>query len=60
MSDGIILQIQPFGNAVKVIAVHEETGTEVSFMAPHNTPMLSLKMLARKKLEYVLTKSNPV
>ena len=54
------MQIQPIGNAVKVVAVHEETGTEVSFMAPRNTPMLSLKMLARKKLEYVLTKSNPV
>ena len=60
MSDGIILQIQPIGNAVKVVAVHEETGTEVSFMALRNTSILSLKMLARKKLEYVLTKSNPV
>ena len=54
--DEILLQLFAVGNALKVIAVHAATGTEVSFMAPKNTPMLSIKMMARKKLEYVLSK----
>ncbi len=54
--DEILLQLFAVGNALKVTAVHAATGTEVSFMAPKNTPMLSIKMMARKKLEYVLSK----
>jgi len=54
--DEILLQLFAVGNALKVTAVHTATGTEVSFMAPKNTPMLSIKMMARKKLEYVLNK----
>lgn len=54
--DEILLQLFAVGNALKVTAVHPATGTEVSFMAPKNTPMLSIKMMARKKLEYVLSK----
>ena len=54
--DEILLQLFAAGNALKVTAVHAATGTEVSFMAPKNTPMLSIKMMARKKLEYVLSK----
>ena len=54
--DEILLQLCAVGNALKATAVHAATGTEVSFMAPKNTPMLSIKMMARKKLEYVLSK----
>lgn len=57
-NDEILMQMTAVGNALKVTAVHVATGTEVSFMAPKNTPMLSLKMMARKKLEYVIKKNN--
>ena len=57
-NDEILIQMAAIGNTLKVTAVHAETGTEVSFMAPKNTPMLSLKMMARKKLEYVIKKNN--
>lgn len=54
----ILIQIVAIGNALKVTAVDAQTGTEVSFMAPKNTPMLSLKMMAKKKLAYVMNKNN--
>ena len=57
-NDEILIQMTAIGNTLKVVAVHAATGTEVSFMAPKNTPMLSLKMMARKKLEYVIKKNN--
>lgn len=57
-NDEILMQMTAIGNALKVMAVHAATGTEISFMAPKNTPMMSLKMMARKKLEYVLRKNN--
>lgn len=57
-NDEILMQMTAVGNALKVTAVHVPSGTEVSFMAPKNTPMLSLKMMARKKLEYVIKKNN--
>lgn len=57
-NDEILMQMTAVGNALKVTAVHVSSGTEVSFMAPRNTPALSLKMMARKKLEYVIAKKN--
>ena len=57
-NDEILMQMTAIGNTLKVTAIHAATGTEVSFMAPKNTPMLSLKMMARKKLEYVFKKNN--
>ena len=57
-NDEILMQMTAIGNTLKVTAVHVATGTEISFMAPKNTPMLSLKMMARKKLEYVIRKNN--
>ncbi|MBR4126257.1 MAG: hypothetical protein IKR09_01600 [Alphaproteobacteria bacterium] len=57
-NDEILMQMMAIGNMLKVVAVHAATGTEVSFMAPKNTPMLSLKMMARKKLDYVMKKNN--
>ena len=57
-NDEILIQMAAIGNTLKVTAVHAETGTEVSFVAPKNTPMLSLKMMARKKLDYVIKKNN--
>ncbi|MBR1778009.1 MAG: hypothetical protein IJ752_05435 [Alphaproteobacteria bacterium] len=57
-NDEILMQMTAIGNTLKVVAVYAATGTEVSFMAPKNTPMLSLKMMAKKKLEYVIRKNN--
>ena len=57
-NEEILIQMTAIGNTLKVTAVHASSGTEVSFMAPKNTPMLSLKMMARKKLEYVIKKNN--
>jgi len=57
-NDEILMQMTAIGNTLKVTAIHVPTGTEISFMAPKNTPMLSLKMMARKKLEYVIRKNN--
>ena len=56
--DEILIQMVAIGNALQVTAVHAATGTEISFMAPKNTPMLSVKMMAKKKLEYVMKKNN--
>ena len=56
--DEILMQAVAIGNSLKITAVHVATGTEVSFIAPKSTPMLSLKMMARKKLEYVMNKNN--
>lgn len=54
---GILFQIIRIGNAVKVIAVDEVTGTEISLIAPANTPLVSLKAAAKKKLAYVMNKN---
>ncbi len=54
---GILFQIITIGNAVKVIAVDEATGTEISLMAPRNTPLPSLKAAAQRKLAYVMNKN---
>lgn len=59
MSEGnILLQMTVIGNSVRVVAVHEETGTEVVFVAPRGTPMPVIQSTARKKVEYVLKKKN--
>ncbi|MCQ2914472.1 MAG: hypothetical protein MJ247_04695 [Alphaproteobacteria bacterium] len=57
MERNIFIEVKPIGNMVSVIAIDEETGKEISFIAPRNTPALSLKMMAQKKIEYVLNKN---
>lgn len=54
---GIIYQVVVIGNFAKVIAVDEATGTEVSLVAPKNTPLPSLKAAAARKLNYVMQKN---
>jgi hypothetical protein len=46
------------GSSQKVTAIDEETGTEVSFIAPANTARADIERLARSKLNYVLEKKN--
>ena len=59
--DRIVLQQVLFefirmGKVVKVVAIDPKTGTEVSMVGdPHASPA-TLKQLAKRKLEYVLTK----
>ena len=55
--NGILFQIVTIGNSVKVTAVDEATGTEFSLVVPRNTPMLSLKLAAKRKLAYVMNKN---
>lgn len=56
MNDEILIELRVCGNMLKVSAVHALTGVEVSFIAPKNTPMFSIKILAKQKLEYVMNK----
>lgn len=54
----IILEITRIGNAQKVTAVDEYSGTEVSFIAPVNAPRSEIDRLARAKLIYVMNKKS--
>jgi hypothetical protein len=53
----ILLEIITIGSSLKVAAVDEETGLEVSFVAPANTSRADLERLARSKLAYVAKKN---
>lgn len=55
----IIIEYIPYGNAVKVCAVCEDTGREISFVGPANANKAELEALAVKKLTYVMTKDDP-
>lgn len=52
-----IFQIITIGVSVKVIAVDEATGTEITLIVPKGTPIPSLKAAAQRKLEYVMNKN---
>ena len=55
---GILLEIVQIGDSLRVAAVDEASGVEVSFIAPANTPRVAIERLARAKLHYVLAKKN--
>ena len=54
----ILLEITQAKSSLKVVAVDEASGTEVSFVAPANTARADIERLARAKLRYVLAKKN--
>lgn len=54
--DGIIIEFQVLGNAVKVSAVDALTGTEVSLVGPASSPRELLRNNVIRKLRYVLEK----
>lgn len=56
MRMNIILEIRRIGNTQKVSAIDEQTGTEVSFMAPLSAAKIDIQRLARAKLTYVINK----
>jgi len=53
----ILLEIITIGSSLKVAAIDEETGLEVSFIAPANTSRADIERLARSKLAYVAKKN---
>jgi hypothetical protein len=58
MGRGIILEIMRMGNAQKVTAVDEATGTEVSFIAPLTASRLQIERLAQAKIAYVVNRKS--
>jgi hypothetical protein len=58
MPSSIILEISRVGNSQKVTAVDEESGVEVSFIAPVSASRMDMERLARSKLAYVIRKKS--
>lgn len=56
----IIIEFTPVGNAVKVSAICETTGKEVSIVGDRNAGKAELEMLAVRKLKYVMAKEETV
>ncbi len=52
----VIIEMQPYGNLVKVSAFDVQSLTEVSIQAPKGTAQEIMKRNALKRLEYVLRK----
>lgn len=52
----VILEYHSIGNFVKVSAMDVQTLTEVSIQGPANTPEITLKNNALRRLEYVMKK----
>jgi len=52
----IIIEFTPVGNAVKVSAVCEDSGREVSIVGDPKAGKTELEMLAVRKLKYVMSK----
>lgn len=55
---GTLLEMMQVGNSLKVSAVDEATGTEISFVAPLNASRVDIERLAASKLRYVMAKKN--
>ena len=53
---GVIFEFVRVGAAVKVSAVDEATGTEVSIVGDPSVGEAALKRLAQRKLDYVLAR----
>ena len=58
MASSIILEISRVGTSQKVTAVDEETGVEVSFIAPVSAARMDIERLARSKIAYVIRKKS--
>jgi len=52
----IIIEFTPVGNAVKVTAICEDSGREVSIVGDRKAGKTELEMLAVRKLKYVMAK----
>lgn len=56
----IIIEFTPVGNAVKVSAICEDSGKEVSIVGDPSAGKAELEMLAVRKLKYVMAKDEKV
>ena len=54
----IIIEFAPLGNVVKVSAICEDTGREVSIVGDRNAGKAELEALAVRKLKYVMSKED--
>ncbi len=52
--DEILLEVVPFGNALRITAMHPPTLTEVTFQAPPQLTTAELGQLAARKIAYKL------
>ena len=52
----VIVELTPYGRAVRVTAMDTKTMTEVIMQGPADASEITLKQNAIKKLEYVLRK----
>ncbi len=54
--NSVLFELHPFGNAVKVVAIDQISGTEVSIVVPKGTAPFTMKAQAFRKLVYVINK----
>ena len=54
----ILLEMIRVGSVQKIVAVDDQSGTEVSFMAPVSAYLLEIERLARAKLAYVMRRKS--
>lgn len=54
----IIVELIPMGNYIKVSAICEDTGREVSMVGDPKVPQKQLEQLAIKKLKYVMRRED--
>lgn len=53
----VLLEVQRYGNVLRVTAIDPVTGTEVIMVADPRQSMTTIKQLAARKLAYVLNKN---
>jgi hypothetical protein len=53
----VLLEMIAIGSSLKVTAIDEASGLEVSFVAPANTSRADIERLAKAKLAYVAKKN---
>lgn len=53
---GVLIEFRRVGNSVKVSAIDQYTGTEISIVGPHTASEADLSRVAVQKLNYVMAK----
>lgn len=55
---GVLLEFIRMGNATKVCAIDQKSGTEVSIMGPSSASEADLREVVIRKLKYVMAKKS--
>jgi hypothetical protein len=55
---GVLLEFTRVGNAIKVCAIDQKSGTEVSIMGPSSASEADLREVVIRKLKYVMAKES--